>query len=148
MLNRKMLFTALAAASIGLSAVPAAAAVDVYIDVAPPAPRYEVVPASRPGYVWQPGHWVWNEHRHVWRKGHWVRERKGYYWHPSRWEQRDGRWFYQRGKWDRQRWNEARWRNPGGDRDRDGVPNARDRDRDGDGVPNRLDARPDNPRRQ
>lgn len=34
-----------------------------------------------------------------------------------------------------------------GDRDRDGVPDRRDRDRDGDGVPNRRDASPDNPRR-
>lgn len=37
---------------------------------------------------------------------------------------------------------------PGGDRDRDGVPNRVDRDRDGDGVPNRLDVAPNNPRRQ
>jgi len=33
------------------------------------------------------------------------------------------------------------------DRDRDGVPNGRDRDRDGDGVPNRRDRAPDDPRR-
>ena len=33
------------------------------------------------------------------------------------------------------------------DRDRDGIPNSRDRDRDGDGVPNRRDPAPDNPRR-
>lgn len=32
-------------------------------------------------------------------------------------------------------------------RDRDGIPNRRDRDRDGDGVPNRYDTRPDNPYR-
>ena len=146
MMKRKLLVAALAAASIGLTAAPAIAAVDVFIDVAPPAPRYEVVPAARPGYVWQPGYWAWNDHRHVWRKGHWVRERKGYYWHPSRWEQRDGRWHFQNGRWDRQRWADNRYR-PGGDRDRDGIPNAADRDRDGDGVPNRRDDAPNNPRR-
>lgn len=35
---------------------------------------------------------------------------------------------------------------PGGDRDRDGVPNRYDRDRDGDGVPNRRDRAPNDPR--
>ena len=147
MLKRKLLLAALATASIGFTAVPAAAAVDVFIDVAPPAARYEVVPAPRAGYVWQPGYWAWADDRHVWRKGHWVRERKGYYWHPTRWEHRDGRWYLERGRWDRQRWNEARYRNPHGDRDRDGVPNHADRDRDGDGVPNRRDDAPNNPRR-
>lgn len=147
MLKRKLLLAAIAAASIGFTAAPAGAAVDVFIDVAPPAPRYEVLPAPRAGYVWQPGYWAWDNNRHHWRKGHWVRERKGYYWHPSRWEQRDGRWQFERGRWDRQRWAQARHRNPGGDRDRDGVPNAYDRDRDGDGVANRRDNAPNNPRR-
>lgn len=36
---------------------------------------------------------------------------------------------------------------PGGDRDRDGIPNRVDRDRDGDGVRNRDDSHPNNPRR-
>lgn len=71
------------------------------------------------------------------------------FWHPSRWEQRDGRWAFQKGRWDRERYaHRGPVANPYGDRDRDGVPNARDRDRDGDGVPNRFDSRPDNPRRQ
>ncbi|HUP97755.1 MAG TPA: hypothetical protein VM073_07435 [Usitatibacter sp.] len=145
MFKRKLLLAAFAAASIGLTA-PAMARVDVFVDVAPPAPRYEVVPAPRAGYVWQPGFYVWEGNRHHWRKGHWVRERKGYYWHPSRWEQRDGRYYFREGRWDRQRWADNRHR-PGGDRDRDGIPNAADRDRDGDGVPNRRDDAPNNPRR-
>jgi hypothetical protein len=33
------------------------------------------------------------------------------------------------------------------DKDRDGVPNSRDRDRDGDGVPNYADRHPDVPGR-
>ena len=36
---------------------------------------------------------------------------------------------------------------PSQDRDRDGIPNERDRDRDGDGVRNSQDRRPDDPRR-
>jgi hypothetical protein len=156
MVKRKLLLGALAASSIGFLPVPASADVSIWLDAAPPAPRYEVVPAPRAGYVWQPGYYDWRDGRHVWLRGHWVRERKGYYWHPNRWEQRDGRWALERGRWDRQRWAENRWddrrnnrgANPDGDRDRDGVPNRVDRDRDGDGVPNRRDDAPNNPRRQ
>jgi hypothetical protein len=170
MWKRKALLGAIALSSIGFMPIPASA--QVYIEVAPPPPRHEVIPAHRPGYVWQEGYWDWRGKRHVWVRGHWVRERPGYYWHPSRWEHRDGRWYLVKGRWDRQRY--ARWddrRGPGGDRDRDGipnrldrdrdgdgirndrdpqpnVPNARPRDRDGDGVPNRFDERPNNPWRQ
>ncbi len=147
MLKRKMLLAALAAASIGFTAIPASAEVGIYLDVAPPAARYEVVPAGRPGYAWQPGVWDWRDGRHVWTKGRWVRERRGYYWHPTRWEQRDGRWSLERGRWDRERFAEVRPRSRG-DRDHDGVPDRVDRDRDGDGVPNRLDRAPDNRRVQ
>lgn len=147
MMKRKLLLAALAAASIGFTAIPASAAVGVYLDVAPPVSRHEVVPGARHGHVWQPGFWQWRDGRHVWARGHWVRERKGYFWHPSRWEERDGRWQFERGRWDRQRWADSR-RGLGGDRDRDGIPNRVDRDRDGDGVSNRRDAAPDNRRVQ
>jgi hypothetical protein len=147
MLKRKLLLAALAVSSVGLIPVPASADVGIFVDTAPPASRYEVVPAPRPGYAWQPGYYDWRNGHHVWVRGSWVRERKGYYYHPSRWEQRDGRWTLERGKWDRERWAENRY-SRGGDRDRDGVPNRVDRDKDGDGVPNRYDAAPNNPRRQ
>ena len=153
MWKRKALLGALAMASIGFMPLPSAAAVDVWVDFAPPAPRYEVIPADRPGFAWQPGYWEWRNGRHYWVRGHWVRERKGYYWHPSRWVERDGRYFFERGRWDRQRFA-YRDRDRDGipnrydrDRDNDGVPNRLDRDRDNDGVPNRFDERPNNPRR-
>ena len=147
MWKRKALFAALALSSIGFMPLPASAqGVNFYVDFAPPAPRYEVVPADRPGFVWQPGYWQWRDGRHFWVRGHWVRERQGYYWHPSRWIERDGRWYFERGRWDRQRYAGG-YRNPYGDRDRDGVPNRYDRDRDNDGVPNRFDDRPNNPYR-
>jgi hypothetical protein len=142
----KLLLASLAASTMAWLPLPAAAQVGIYLDVAPPAPRYEVVPAPRRGYVWQPGFWDWRDGRHHWRKGHWVRERSGMYWHPNRWEQRDGRWYFERGRWDRQRWAQNR-HGPRGDRDRDGVPDRYDRDKDGDGVPNRRDDRPNNPNR-
>ena len=37
MMNRKLLATAFAATTIGFAAVPAVAAVDVFVDIAPPA---------------------------------------------------------------------------------------------------------------
>jgi hypothetical protein len=140
--QRKLLLAAVTAASIA-GAAPAFAAVDVYVDTAPPAMRHEVVPAPRAGYVWQPGYWQWNDHRHVWHRGYWVKERRGYYWHPSRWEERDGRYHFVQGRWDRERYAENRH-----DRDHDGVPNRYDRDKDGDGVPNRYDNAPNNPNRR
>lgn len=145
MMKRKLLLAALAVSSIGITPL-ASAAVDVFVDVAPPAPRYEVIPAARPGYVWQPGYWEWDHGRHRWHRGYWVREKRGHYWHPSRWEQRDGRWVFERGRWDRERYAYHGGRGMG-DRDRDGIPNRYDRDRDGDGVPNRYDSNPNNPRR-
>jgi len=153
--QRKLLLAALAAASIS-SAVPAFAAVDFYIETAPPAPRYEVVPAPRAGYVWQPGYWQWVDGRHTWHRGFWVKERHGYYWHPSRWEERDGRYHFVKGSWDRERYA-SRDRNHNGvpdrvegrhDRDHDGVPDRVDRDKDGDGVANRYDSAPNNPYRR
>lgn len=141
---KKTLIAALLASSAAVFSLPAAA--EIYVNIAPPAPRYEVVPAPRHGYVWVPGYWDWRGNRHVWMKGHWERERHGYYWHPNRWIERDGHYVLERGRWDRQRYAENR--GGMGDRDRDGVPNRYDRDRDGDGVPNRYDAAPNNPHRQ
>ncbi len=140
MWTRKLLLSAIVASTFATAAPAVYAAVDVYVNVAPPALRHEAVPSARSGYVWAPGYWNWRSNRHVWTKGHWERERVGYYYHPNRWTERDGRWVNERSRWDRNR--------PMGDRDRDGIPNARDRDRDGDGAPNRVDRAPDNPRRQ
>ena len=119
---RKTLLAGLLAAGLGGIAAPAAAAVDVYIDLAPPPARYEVVPAPRRGYVWTPGYWNWNGHRHVWTSGTWVRERPGYSYNHARWVEQDGRWRMERRGWARH-------------------------DRDGDGVPDRYDRHPNNPRR-
>lgn len=119
---KKVLLAAMIAASLGSFATPAAAAVNVVVEIAPPPLRAERVPSPRRGYVWVPGHWDWNGHRHVWVKGVWFAARPGYrYAHPT-WVERDGRWHLERGRWMRG-------------------------DRDGDGVPDRQDRRPDDPRR-
>lgn len=142
-MKRKLLLAALAVSSIGV--IPLTASADVWVNVAPPAPRHEVIPHERHGYVWAPGYWDRRGHEWVWVRGHWVKERRGMYWHPQRWVERDGRWVREGGRWDRERYVDNRGMR---DRDRDGVPNRYDRDRDGDGVANRFDAAPNNPRRQ
>lgn len=114
---RKSLMAALCVAALGATAIPttASAQVGVYLNIAPPPPRNEVVPAPRRGYVWVPGYWNARNKRHVWQPGHWERERRGYVFVEPRWVQHDNRWQLERGNWRR------------GDRDRDGVPNAVDR---------------------
>ena len=97
---RKLVMGACIVAAGG--AAPAAfARVDVQIDIGvpPPAPRVEVVPAPRAGYVWTPGYWSWNGHAHVWVEGRWIAARPGYRWVPERWEHHDGRWRYYGGYW-------------------------------------------------
>jgi hypothetical protein len=121
---RKSLLAALCVVSLGgaLNAPMASAAVSVYLDVAPPPPRYEAAPPPRRGYVWAPGYWNARNHHHVWQAGHWERERRGYHYNQSTWVEHDNRWQLEKGHWKKG-------------------------DRDGDGVPNSADRAPDNPRR-
>ena len=102
MFIRKAVFCA--SLALGTIALPAAAQVSgsLYIDVAPPAPRVEVMPAPRAGYVWAPGYWRWEEPRrsHVWVDGRWEAERRGYRWSADRWVARDNRYYYEPGRWE------------------------------------------------
>jgi hypothetical protein len=79
----------------------ASAGIDIDIGIAPPAPRVEVVPAPRRGYIWAPGYWDYRHRRHVWVPGRWVGERRGYRWVPDRWDRRGPRWHHERGHWER-----------------------------------------------
>ena len=100
----------LLAAAAALTSMGAAAQVSVNINVpglitvAPPAPRYEVVPAPRAGFIWVPGHWQWNQGAYAWRGGYWERARPDYVYAPGRWIQADGGW----------RWVEPNWKRGGG----------------------------------
>jgi hypothetical protein len=89
------------AGSVVVAPVVASAAVGIDINVAPPAPRVEVVPPPRPGYVWAPGFYEWRGGAHVWVPGRWMGERHGYHWVPDRWEQRGDHWHHWRGHWER-----------------------------------------------
>lgn len=147
MSNRKWLLGAIVAST--LSAMPLLSNAAIYVDVAPPEPRHEIVPAPRAGYVWAPGHYVYRNGQYRWVPGHFVREVRGRYYHPGHWTERDGRWVFVQPGWRRDRfaYNEG-YRGYARDSDRDGIPNRVDRDRDNDGVPNRYDRAPDNPNRR
>ena len=99
---RQTIFSALLISAAAIAAPTlSSAAIVVDVDVAPPAQRIEVVPAARSGFVWAPGYWNWNGHRHVWVGGRWVGERHGYHWAPHNWVQREGRWHFEEGGWRR-----------------------------------------------
>ena len=151
MRNKTLLGAAMAAALMGFGAA-AQAQYTAIVSVAPPAPRAEVVPAPRAGWVWAPGHYEWRNNEYRWVEGHWMRERVGYEYREPRWVQRaDGSWILVGNNWEerraeRQARREARM-HPDADFDRDGIANRYDRDIDGDGVRNRRDQFPYNPRR-
>ncbi len=107
-------------ATVSPATAEASVSADLSINIAPPAPRYEVAQPERVGYVWVPGYWNWHRHRHVWVAGNWVRARHGHHYYPHRWESRQGGWYLNRGRWDR----------------------------DGDRVPDYRDRRPNNPNRR
>ncbi len=121
---QKPLIAALFAAALagGMAAPTAVSAAELFLNIAPPAPRHEVVPAPRAGYIWVPGYWDYRGRHHVWVGGRWERDRPGFVYYQPRWTQRDNGWVMERGRWDK-------------------------RDRDHDGTPDRLDNHPDNPRR-
>jgi WXXGXW repeat (2 copies) len=83
------------------SVAPAFSGVGIDIEIAPPAPRVVVVPPPRPGFVWAPGYYRWDGHRHVWVDGHFIRERRGSHWVPEHWDEHHGRYHFEPGHWER-----------------------------------------------
>jgi hypothetical protein len=101
LMNARKSLLALCIAAGSLATLAPAGAADIYVRIAPPPPRQEVVPVVRPGWVWVPGYWNWNGRRYVWVNGHRVRGRHGSHWVPDRWSEDHGRWRRERGHWDR-----------------------------------------------
>jgi hypothetical protein len=158
-MKRTLTLAALIVAAAAAAPLPSLAAshVGLYIGVAPPAPMVERIPAPRAGYVWAPGYWAWNGHRHTWAPGYWVAERPGYAYSAPVWYQDNGGWYMEPARWTPYRGYDRgeRYEHRGGwDRDRDGIPDRYEHRRDGrwdrdhDGVPNRYDRQPDNPWRR
>ena len=80
-------------------AAPAYAQVSISVNIAPPAPQQEMVPAISPGYVWAPGYWGWHGDRYIWVRGRPIIQREGYRWEPDRWDQRDRTYYRTAGYW-------------------------------------------------
>lgn len=137
-MNRRLLYALLAVtlpvATVPAVFSPAAAQLNIYVDLAPPAPEQEVMPGPRPGYVWAPGHWDWNGRQYLWKAGRWEQSRAGYRFVPERWER-----FTDNGR-ERWRFVASRW-----DRDGDGIPNQVDGYDDRTGVLTLVDIAPPPP---
>ncbi len=98
--RRTLLAAALAGSFAGPLAV-SAASVNFDIDIAPPAPRYEVMPA-RAGYIVTPGYYRFDtkRHEHVWVKSGYKHERRGEHYVASEWSKQDGRYHFNEGRWE------------------------------------------------
>lgn len=73
---------------------------EAVVDVAPPPPYVEVVPAIPfAGAVWIGGYWGWSGGRHQWVPGRWEHPRPGYSWRAHAWVQQGGRWHLRAGGW-------------------------------------------------
>jgi hypothetical protein len=100
----RKLFLALACAAMATPLVaPAQVSVNInvpgIIAVAPPAPRYEVMPAPRAGQVWIQGNWYWGSNDYAWRPGRWEPARPDYDYAPGRWVRADGGYRWVEGSW-------------------------------------------------
>jgi hypothetical protein len=84
---KRTLYTFVAAAAISTPAIiapailtPAAAQVGVNVNIGMPmpmpAPFFEVVPAPRPGYLWQTGYWQGEGSHRYWERGRWQEDRR------------------------------------------------------------------------
>ena len=84
--------------ALGLGALPAWSAIEyIEVQVAPPAPRVEVVPAIREGSVWIPGYWDYRGSDYTWVEGHFAPARTGYGYVAPRYEEREHRLYA--GRW-------------------------------------------------
>ena len=99
------LFTAFLIGTAALAPLQASAQVNINVNIGaePPPPRYERVPSPRKGYIWAPGYWNWNGHRHVWTDGHWERARSGYAYQNASWYQDGHGWHLNKGHWKKQK---------------------------------------------
>jgi hypothetical protein len=100
--------------ALGAVAGQAQAQINVHIDIAPPGPRYEVVPVLRPGYVWAPGYWAWQGNNYAWVRGRQLQQRDGQRWVADHYEPGNR---FRPGYWEPERRHEEHRRNDRDDRD-------------------------------
>jgi hypothetical protein len=86
-------------ATIVAPAVAAPAPGLTVVQVQPPAPRVEDIPAPREGYVWAPGYWSWDGANYVWVEGRYVPALAGYTYVAPHWEAANGGWVLMGEQW-------------------------------------------------
>jgi hypothetical protein len=98
---RKLILGSLLGAAVVVPTVGQAARIVEYeVEIAPPPPRVEVVPAPRPGYIYEPGYWYYDGRQYTWVDGRFIVHREGHHYIPHVWEQRGARWVFRPGRWD------------------------------------------------
>lgn len=101
-MKRSLTFAAaltFATASVMSQPALAQTGISMSINAAPPAARYESIPAPRSGHVWAPGYWNWDGSRHAWVAGRWEIARDGYQYQRTEWVRDNERWRLNRGGW-------------------------------------------------
>jgi hypothetical protein len=91
----------LAAGLFSAATLSVAAPVEIEIRTAPPADRVEVVPAPRPGFVYEKGHYAYEGDKYVWHEGSFLAERKGERYVPYAFEKRGETYYYRPGYWEK-----------------------------------------------
>jgi hypothetical protein len=75
---------------------------EITAGVPPPAPYVEVIPAAPfLGAIWINGYWGWSQGRHQWVPGRYDHARPGYRWEPRHWIHGPRGNWHLRGGWRR-----------------------------------------------
>jgi hypothetical protein len=100
-IHRSFVISVCLATSLGAASSVSLGATEITSDMPPPAPRVEITPAARDGFVWSPGYWDWGGHAYYWVPGSWVVQRRGAHYVANQWEQTGNQWHFLRGHWER-----------------------------------------------
>jgi len=98
-----LLLLAAAATPVMASRPALVADARISIELAPPAPREEIVverDRPSPEHVWIKGYWAWRDGHHVWVHGRWERPpHRHAVWIEPRWEHRGHSYVFIDGYW-------------------------------------------------
>jgi hypothetical protein len=99
-LSSVLVACALTAAVVTTSDLASAQEIEVEIEVVPPAPRVEVIPAPPSvHHFWIHGYYGWNGATHYWIPGRYEVIRPGWGWSEARWAPVGRRWHFYPGHW-------------------------------------------------
>jgi len=99
---RKTLLAVALASSFAVPFAVRSEGINFNVDIAPPAPVYEQMPA-REGYIVTPGYYKYDQerHAHTWVKGEYQPVRHGEHFVAPEWRQEQGRYGFSEGRWEK-----------------------------------------------